>query len=465
MSSKFDAIIIGTGQAGPSLANQLTQAGMSVAVIERKHFGGTCVNNGCTPTKALVANAKAIHIVRHAASFGLHIDSFSLDMAVVKARKDAIVRESSQSLEQWLRSMKGCTVIKGHAAFESPHAIRVNGQLLNADKFFINVGCRAAIGKMQGLDQIPYLTNSSMMDVDFLPEHLIILGGGYIALEFAQVYRRFGSRVTVIQRRSYLMPKEDIDVSEEIRKILEKEGIEVLTDVEHAMVDSSSKEGKVTIQIEQHGIKKMVSGSHLFLATGRVPNTEDLGLERAGIEKDQSGFIKVDEELRTNHSHIWALGDCNGKGAFTHTSYNDYEIVAENLLGKGKRRISDRIPIYALFIDPPLGRVGMTEEQARASGKNVWMAKMPMTRVARAREKSETDGFMKILVDKDNGEILGAAFLGVEGDEAVQTIAALIQAKAPYTTICKTVLIHPTVTELIPTLLDALQPINAEAVI
>ncbi|MFC2049307.1 FAD-containing oxidoreductase [Chlamydiota bacterium] len=461
MTSQFDAIIIGTGQAGPSLANRLSQAGMHIAVIEQKQFGGTCVNTGCTPTKSLVANAKAAHIVRSAASFGIHIDSFSIDMAAVKARKDAIVKESSSSLENWLRSMKECTVIKGHAAFESPNTVRVNGDLLKADKFFINVGCRAAIPKMMGLDQIPYLTNSSMMDVDFLPEHLIILGGGYIALEFAQVYRRFGSRVTVIQRRPYLMPKEDIDISEEIRKILERDGIEILTDAHDAMISPGSKEGKITVQIEQQGVKKMVTGSHLFLATGRVPNTEDLGLEKAGIEKDQKGFIKVDDQLHTNQPHIWALGDCNGKGAFTHTSYNDYEIAAENLLDKGSRLVSDRIPIYALFVDPPLGRVGMTEQQARESGKNVWMAKMPMTRVARARERSETDGFMKILVDKDSGKILGASFLGIECDEVVQMIANVMYAKAPYVSICKGVQIHPTVTELIPTLLEGLQPLES----
>ena len=457
---KFDAIIIGTGQAGPSLANRLSQAGMRIAIIERNQFGGTCVNTGCTPTKSLVANAKAAHIIRKGASFGIHIDSFTIDMHAVKARKDAIVKESSSGLENWLRTMKDCTVIKGHAVFESPNSIRVNGDLLKADKFFINVGCRAAIPKMAGLEQVPYLTNSSVMNVDFLPEHLILLGGGYIALEFAQMYRRFGSRVTVIQRSPYLMPNEDIDISEEIRKIFERDGIEILTDAHDAIVLPDFKEGKITIQIDHQGAKKQVIGTHLLLATGRVPNTEDLGLDKAGIEKDQKGFINVDDQLQTNHSHIWALGDCNGKGAFTHTSYNDYEIAAENLLNKGSRRVSDRIPIYALFIDPPLGRVGMTERQAKESGKEVWMAKMPMTRVARAREKSETDGFMKILVDKPSGRILGASFLGTECDEVVQMIADVMYAKVPYLSICKGMHIHPTVTELIPTLLEGLQPLS-----
>jgi len=452
---KFDALIIGTGQAGPSLANQLTQAGKQVAIIERGQIGGTCVNTGCTPTKALVANAKALQYIRSAASFGIQVSSFSVNMQAVKARKDAIVNESAAGLKQWLQDMKGCTVVKGHAAFVDPFTVSVEGELLTAERIFINVGCRAAIPSVPGLADVHYFTNSTMMEIDFLPEHLLIIGGGYIALEFAQMYQRFGSAVTVLQRNSHLMPKEDVDVSEEIKKILEKNGVHIITGAREIKVLPGSQEGNMRLSVNQ----KEIVGSHLLVATGRVPNTEDLGLEKAKIEKDEKGFIKIDDRLQTTQSHIWALGDCNGRGAFTHTSYNDYEIAAENLLQGGSRCVSDRIPIYALYIDPPLGRVGMTEREARESSKSISIAKMPMTRVARAREKGETDGFMKILVDNETKYILGASLLGTDCDEVVQMIADVIYAKAPYTSICKGVHIHPTVCELIPTLLESLQPL------
>lgn len=462
-NKKFDAIIIGTGQAGPSLAHSLTQAGMSVAIVERKLFGGTCVNTGCTPTKALVANAKAAHFVRSAAIFGIQIDSFSIDMQTVKTRKDHIVKESSQGLQQWLLGMKGCTVVQGHAVFVDSNRVRIDDEILEAEKIFINVGCRAAIPKIEGLERVPFLTNSSVMEIDFLPPHLVIIGGGYIALEFAQMYRRFGSQVTVIQRNPHLMPNEDTDVSDEIKKILEKSGIEILTGVNHISIPSPAQGEKISLKIEQQEVNREVIATHILVATGRVPNTEDLGLERAGIEKNEKGFIKVNERLQTSQPHIWALGDCNGRGAFTHTSYNDHEIVRDNLLNGQSRSVNDRIPIYALYIDPPLGRVGLTERQAKELGKNISMAKMPMTQVARAREKSETDGFMKILVDNDSQQILGAALLGIECDEVVQMIADLIYAKAPYTTILKGVHIHPTVCELIPTLLEQLKPLREGA--
>jgi pyruvate/2-oxoglutarate dehydrogenase complex dihydrolipoamide dehydrogenase (E3) component len=460
MAKKFDALIIGTGQAGPSLANRLTESGMQVAIIERKQFGGTCVNTGCTPTKALVANAKAVHTVRSAASFGIQIPSFSLDMKAVKARKDGIVNESASGLKHWLQSMKGCTVIEGQGVFKTPHSLQVNGEHLEAERIFINVGCRAAVPKIENLESIPYFDNSSMMSVDFLPKQLLIIGGGYIALEFAQMYRRFGSSVTVLQRNPHLMPKEDHDISEEIQKILEKSGINILTGVTRIAVLSGSTEGKIRLSIEHQGQQKEIAGSHLLVATGRIPNTEDLGLDQGKIARDEKGFIKVDDRLQTSQPHIWALGDCNGRGAFTHTAYNDYEIVADNLLNRGNRRVSDRIPIYALYIDPPLGRVGLTEREAQESGKNIAMGKMPMTRVARAREKGETDGFMKIVVDRDTKYILGASLLGTGCDEVVQMIADVIYAKAPYTSICKGVHIHPTVSELIPTLLEQLQPLK-----
>lgn len=457
MAQKFDAIIIGTGQSGPSLAERLVKAGERVAIIERLRFGGTCVNNGCTPTKALVANAKAVQMVRVGQSFGIDIDHFSLDMKRVKKRKDAIVRESSEGVEKWLKSMEGCHVFEGHGEFENAHTVRVKDQLLEGEKIFINVGGRALVPKIPNLEKIPFFTNSSIMHVDFVPEHLLIVGGGYIALEFAQIYRRFGSKVTVLQKHPYLMPKEDPDICEEIRKILEKEGIEILCEAQNLEVLPESKEGNIYLRIDRKGKKQKIQGSHVLIAAGRIPNTHDLGLEKAGIEKDERGFIKVNEQLKTSQPHIWAIGDCNGRGAFTHTSYNDYEIVAENLLDNGSRCVSDRIPIYSLFIDPPLGRIGMTERQAKESGKKVSMGVMPMTRVARAREKSETDGFMKILVDQESKQILGASMLGTGCDEVVQMIATLMYAKAPYTVIQKGVYIHPTVSELIPTLLSDLK--------
>jgi pyruvate/2-oxoglutarate dehydrogenase complex dihydrolipoamide dehydrogenase (E3) component len=453
MVKKFDALIIGTGQAGPSLANRLSQRGKQVVVVERARFGGTCVNTGCTPTKALVANAKIVHSVHAAPSFGVQVSSFKLDMPAIKARKDAIVHASSSGLEEWLRGMKGCTLVKGHATFIDPHTVSINGEHLEAERIFINVGSRPAIPNIPGLKDISFLTNASIMNLDFVPEHLLIIGGGYIALEFAQMYRRFGSCVTVIQRNAYLMPKEDSDVSEEIKNILEKDGIRILTGIRETKILEGSKEGNIRLSVNLQEI----TGTHLLVATGRVPNTDDLGLEKAGVTRDTKGFIKVNDQLQTSQPHIWALGDCNGQGAFTHTSYNDYEIVADNLLNGDSRRISDRISIYALYIDPPLGRVGMTEREAKKSGKHISMAKMPMSRVARAREKSETDGFMKIIVDTNSKQILGASLLGIGCDEVVQMIANVIYAKAPYTSITRGVHIHPTVSELIPTLLEGLQ--------
>ncbi|MCC5831686.1 MAG: FAD-containing oxidoreductase [Chlamydiales bacterium] len=453
----YDAIIIGTGQSGPSLAGRFSKEGKRVAIIERKRFGGTCVNNGCTPTKALVANAKAMHTVRNAAFFGIEVERFTIDMKKVKARKDALVKESARGVHEWLKGMGGCTVIEGQAVFDGPNQVRVNNQVIEGEKIFINVGGRADRPRIPGLEKVPYLNNSSLMDVDYLPEHLLIVGGGYIAVEFAQIFRRFGSKVTLFQRRPHIMPKEDVDVSLAIREILKKEGIEIITEAKELEILPESKEGDIHIKVEQ----KSFHGTHLLLATGRIPNTDDLGLEKAGIEVDKRGFIKVDDTLRTSRPHIWAIGDCNGRGAFTHTSYNDYEIVAANLFDNASRKASDRIPIYALFIDPPLGRVGMTEEQVKESGISALKATLPMTKVARAREKGETEGFMKILVDAESKWILGASFLGTGCDEVIQMIANIIQAKAPYTSIQQCVHIHPTVTELVPSLLEGLKPIAA----
>jgi pyruvate/2-oxoglutarate dehydrogenase complex dihydrolipoamide dehydrogenase (E3) component len=457
MTDKYDAIVIGTGQSGPSLAVRLANAGRKTAIIERKLFGGTCVNVGCVPTKTLIASARAAHVARSGADYGVKIDGrVTVDMMRVKARKDAVVRQSNEGVTKWLRGTPNLTVIEGHARLEGPRTVRVNGSLLEAAQIFLNVGGRAAVPDIPGIAEAGYLTNSSMMDVNFLPEHLVIIGGSYIGLEFAQMYRRFGSRVTVVEMGPRLIAREDEDVSATIQKILEGEGIEIRLNAKCITV---SKQGNgVAAGLSCEGGPPQVAGSHLLLATGRVPNTDDLGLEKAGVKTDARGYIVVDDELRTNVPGIWALGDANGRGAFTHTSYNDYEIVAANLLDGGGRRVSDRIPAYALYIDPPLGRAGMTERDAKASGRKVLAGKMMMSRVGRARERGETQGFMKIAVDAQTQHILGAALLGIEADEAIHSILDVMYAGAPYTVIQKAVHIHPTVTELIPTLLGDLKP-------
>ena len=459
MTTKYDAIIIGTGQSGPSLAARLSTAGMKVAVIERKLFGGTCVNNGCIPTKTLVASAYAAHVARRSSEYGVMINGpVHVDMTKVKARKDAVVRRSNQGIEKWMKGLANCTVYQKHARFEGPHTVRVDDEVLESEGIFINVGARALIPPMTGLDQVSYLTNVSMMEVDFLPEHLLVVGGSYIGLEFGQMFRRFGSRVTIVQRGPRLINREDVDVSETVRGILEKEGVDVRVHAECMSVERRGE--KIAIKLDCRSGAPEVVGSHLLMAVGRRPNTDDLGLDRAGIEADKQGYIVVDEQLRTNVPGVWALGDCNGRGAFTHTSYNDFEIVAANLLDNDPRRISDRITTYALYIDPPLGRAGMTEEQARASGRRILVGRRPMTKVGRAIEKGETQGFMKVLVDADSKEILGAIILGVGGDEIVHSILDIMYAKAPYTVIQRAMHIHPTVTELIPTMLGELKPLQ-----
>jgi pyruvate/2-oxoglutarate dehydrogenase complex dihydrolipoamide dehydrogenase (E3) component len=455
----FDAIVIGAGQAGPSLAVRLAQSGRKTAIIERKLLGGTCVNNGCIPTKTLIASARAAHVVRTASDYGAIIGGDVLvDMKQVKARKDAIVDQSLQGLRSWFEKTQNLTVIYGHARFEGPKRVRVNDQTLEAPQIFLDVGGRAAARGIEGLDQVPYFDNSSMMGVDFLPEHLVIVGGSYIGLEFAQMYRRFGSQVTVVEMGPRLIGREDEDVSAEVQAILEREGIEFELDSKCLRV---ARDGNgVRVYDDCKGRTEEASGSHVLLATGRTPNTDDLGLDAAGVAMDDRGFIKVDDELQTNVPGIWALGEANGRGAFTHTSYNDYEIVAANLLDGDRRRVSDRIPIYALFIDPPLGRVGMSEAEVRKSGRKALVGKMQMTRVGRARERGETQGFMKVLVDAQTKQFLGAALLGIEGDEVIHAIADLMYARAPYTVMQRAVHVHPTVSELVPTLLGSLEPLQ-----
>ena len=454
MSQKFDAIIVGAGQAGPSLAGRLTGAGMTVAMIERKLFGGTCVNTGCIPTKTLIASAYAAQMARRGSDFGVVIDApIAVDMKKVKARKDEVSGTSRRGLETWLDGMERCTVFRGHARFESPHQISVNGETLEAERIFLNLGGRALVPDMPGLDKVKYLTNTTILDLDTLPRHLAIVGGSYIGLEFAQMYRRFGADVTVVERGARLVQHEDEDVSAAVKGIIENEGIAVHLNAECIGFAPRGDD----IAVLTGADKPAAVASHLLLAMGRRPNTDDIGLDKAGVATDARGYITVDDQLRTNVPGVWAIGDCNGKGAFTHTSYNDFEIVAANLLDNDQRRVSDRIPTYALFIDPPLGRAGLTEAAVRKSGRPALVAVRPMTRVGRAVEKGETQGFMKVLVDAGTKEILGAAILGVGGDEAIHGILDVMSAKAPYTKLQRTMHIHPTVSELIPTMLGDLK--------
>jgi pyruvate/2-oxoglutarate dehydrogenase complex dihydrolipoamide dehydrogenase (E3) component len=456
VSQHFDAIIVGAGQAGPPLAGRLTAAGQRVAIVERKLIGGTCVNNGCIPTKTLVASAHAAHLAHRSAEYGVATGSVSVDMAKVKARKDGIMLADRKGIEDWLEGMDGCTVFRGHARFTDPHTLRVGDDELHADRIFLNVGGRAVVPSIPGLDEVEFLTNVSILELDTLPHHLVIVGGSYIALEFAQMYRRFGAAVTVVERGPRLASREDEDVSATVKEILEAEGIEIILGADDVRVAKSDNGFELTPRAGADPIQ----GTHLLLAVGRQPNTDDLGLDAAGVQTDGRGYVVVDDALKTNVDHIWAMGDCNGKGAFTHTSYNDFEIVAANLLDDDPRRVSDRITTYALYIDPPLGRAGMTVSEVRKSGRKALIGQRPMTRVGRAVEKGETQGFMQVVVDAETKQILGAAILGVGGDEAIHAILDVMSAKAPYTTLSRTMHIHPTVSELIPTILQEMSPLD-----
>jgi pyruvate/2-oxoglutarate dehydrogenase complex dihydrolipoamide dehydrogenase (E3) component len=456
--TSYDAIVIGTGQAGPPLAAKLAGAGQKVAIVERKLFGGTCVNTGCIPTKAMVASAYAAHVARRGGEYGVSIKGpIHVDMARVKARKDQISGQSRTSVEKWLKGLTNCTVYEGHAQFAGAQKIQVSNSLLTAPHIFINVGGRATIPNLPGLDQISYLNNSSMMAVDYLPHHLLVVGGSYVGLEFAQMFHRFGSEVTVVEKAPRLIHREDEDTSAAVGEILEQEGIRVELDSE--CIRFAKRGEEVIASLDCKDGAREVSGSHVLLAMGRRPNTDDLGLEAAGVAVDERGYITVDDSLRTNVPGIWALGDCNGRGGFTHTSYNDYEIVAGNLLNGENRKVSDRITAYALYIDPPLGRAGMTDDEVRKSGRKALVGQRPMTKVGRAVEKGESQGFMKITVDAETKEILGAAILGPGGDEAIHCVLDTMYAKQPYTTLQRAMHIHPTVAELIPTILGELKPL------
>jgi pyruvate/2-oxoglutarate dehydrogenase complex dihydrolipoamide dehydrogenase (E3) component len=453
-----DAIVIGSGQAGPFLAVRLAQSGLKVALVEREHYGGTCVNDGCIPTKTLVASARTAHVARRAADHGVVLGgAVSVDMKAVMARKDRIVQQSVSSLTQWLRGTAGLDLVWGHARFTGPDAIELGGRALSAPKIFINVGGRPVLPDWPGIDGVPVLTNTSMMTLDVLPEHLVVVGGSYIGLEFAQMFRRFGAQVTVLEVAERLIAREDPEVSSEVQAILEREGVRFLLGVRNARVERRGDQ--IVVSCDAGDAAHELTASHLLAAVGRQPNTDDLGLQAAGIATDSRGFITVDDQLRTNVAGIWALGDANGRGAFTHTSYNDFEIVAANLLDGGQRSVNDRIPAYALFIDPPLGRVGMSEAQVRATGRPALVGVKPMSRVGRAKERGETQGFMKVLVDAQTERILGASLLCIEGDEIVHSLLDVMAADASYRVVQRAVHIHPTVSELIPTLLGQLLPL------
>lgn len=458
MKHSFDAVVVGAGQAGPSLAVRLASAGRKVALVERNLFGGTCVNTGCTPTKAMVASAHAAHLARRGADYGFKSSEAKVDLAAVVARKNAIVLKSRTGVENWLRNTKNCTVFTGTAAFESPHTLRVGFDLLEADSIFLNVGARPTVPNMPGTDTIPFLTSSTILDLKELPEHLVVVGGGYVGLEFAQMFRRFGSAVTVVDRHSRLASTEDEDASRVIHEVFQAEGIAIRTSATCIHLDK--RDGKLAVGLECNEGAPHALGTHVLLAVGRTPNTHDLNLTDAGVETDDAGFIPVDDQLRTNVPHIFALGDCNRRGAFTHTSYNDYEIVAENLLSNANRKVSDRIPVHALYIDPPLAHIGMNETEVRKTGKPALVGFRPMTRVSRAIEKGETYGFIKILADAATRRILGATVFGVGGDEAIHCILTAMYADQPLSLLTHSVHIHPTVAELIPTTAGEMKPLQ-----
>ncbi len=451
---ELDDVVIGAGQSGPFLAEKLASAGRRVALVERRWLGGTCVNDGCMPTKTMVASARAAFVTRNAARWGVVTEgAVRIDWDVVRARKNAIIAESRAGLESWLGGTKNLEIVRGSAELLDAHTVAVGERRLRAERIFINTGARPIVPPIPGIREVPALTSETVMDVPSIPRHLVVVGGSYVGLEFAQMFRRFGSEVTVVERGTRITPREDADVSAEIQRILEGEGVSFRLDAEVTGVAPRGEDLAVTIG------GATVEASHLLLAIGRSPATQGLGLERAGVELDARGFIRTDDELRTTAPSIYALGDVNGRGAFTHTSYDDFQIVAANLLGPGGRRVSQRIPIYGLFVDPPLGRCGMTAAEARASGREVLVGRRAMTRVGRARERGETDGFIQILVDAETRRILGATILGVEGDEAIHAIVDVMYARAPYEVLMKAVHAHPTVSELLPTTLESLIPL------
>jgi pyruvate/2-oxoglutarate dehydrogenase complex dihydrolipoamide dehydrogenase (E3) component len=457
MTRAFDAIVVGAGQAGPALCGRLSAAGKKVALVERHLMGGTCVNTGCMPTKALVASAYAAHLAGRAADYGVMIQgAIDIDMPKVTARVQGIASTARGNVEKWVGGMANCTLIRGQARFVGPDRMLVGDEEISAPRIFLNVGGRAIVPDFPGVHDIDTLTNTSILQLAEVPRHLIVIGGSYIGLEFAQAYRRFGAAVTVVEKGPRIVAREDEDVSTALQEVLEKEGIAFRLDAE--CIRFAKHPDGIAAGVDCAMGPPEVIGSHVLLAVGRQPNTDDLGLDAAGLDADTRGYVTVNDKLETNVPGIWAMGDCNGRGAFTHTSYNDYEIVAANLLDGGDRRVIDRLPCYGLFTDPPLGRVGLGEAEAKAKGHRIRVGKRPMTRVGRAVEKGEAEGFMKIVVDADSDMILGGAVLGPGGDEAVHVILDMMQAGQTATSLAHTVHIHPTVSELLPTIAGELKP-------
>lgn len=453
---KFDSVIIGAGQAGPSLAAALAGKGEKVALIERDTLGGTCVNTGCTPTKTMVASARAIRKANQGSEYGFSVSGkIRADMAAIKARKDRVVEESRQGLRDWLDNTDNLSLIYGHARFTGSHTLEAGGEELTAEKFFINTGGRPRL--LSDADKIPYFTNHSVMDLEEVPEHLIIIGGSYIGLEFGQMFRRFGSRVTIVEKGPVPLPREDRQAGEAIREFMQEEGVVFRLNAE--CIRSEQEGNQLRVHVDCSEGDPVIEGSHVLLAIGRIPNTDDLGLENTKVSLDEKGYIKVDDTLRTAADHIWALGDCNGNAAFTHAAYNDYEIVLDQLHGEGTRGVSDRIDAYALYTDPPLARIGLNRKQASDTDRDVLVGHLPMSKVARAKEKGETNGFMEVYIDATDQKILGATLLGTGCDEVIHSLLDIMYAEAPYTVIRDAVHIHPTVSELIPTMLQSLDPL------
>jgi pyruvate/2-oxoglutarate dehydrogenase complex dihydrolipoamide dehydrogenase (E3) component len=458
----FDAIVIGAGQAGSPLAGVLAGAGQRVLLVERRELGGTCVNDGCIPTKTLIASARAAHVVRAAARFGVVVDGAAhVDMAAVKARKDAVVKESVDGIASWLASLATLTVKRGHARFVADRTIEVDGERFAAPRVFLNTGARALVPDVPGLRDVA-LTNTGMMKLDRVPEHLVVVGSSYVAVELAQAMRRFGSRVTILARGDRLLSREDEDIARTIEEVFAAEGIDVVGGASLERVEATARGARLFFRRRDSARDDSLDATHVLVATGRRPNTDDLALDKAGIAVDAHGYVVVDDQLRsTSAAGVWALGDVNGKGAFTHTSYNDYEVVAANVVRGEARTIANRIFIACVYCDPALGRVGMNEAAARASGRTVLCGARPMTRVNRARAKGETAGVMKILVDAESRTILGASILGPDADEAVHAVAAAMTAGMTADAFSRAVFAHPTLAELLPTIAGELTPLDS----
>jgi pyruvate/2-oxoglutarate dehydrogenase complex dihydrolipoamide dehydrogenase (E3) component len=458
---KYDVIWIGTGQATGTIVPRLVEAGKTVAIMEGGRFGGSCVNYGCTPTKTIVASARAAHMARRGADFGVITGKVEIDFAKVMKRQNKIRHGTSQRMEKWLRGMENVTVFPGFATFAGPHTVQVKDELIEGETIVINAGGRARKISIPGIEEVDWLDNARLLDLKESPSHLIIAGGSYIGLEFAQAFRRLGSEVTVLEKGSQLMFREDADIAAAAKEILEGEGITIHLEASVKRLAQKAPQ-QIDVFFEQDGQVKQVRGTHLLLAVGRVPNSDRLNLEAAGIDTDERGYIRVNEVMQTNVPHIFAVGDINGEGAFTHTSVNDGEIFWDFYTGAAERTLSQRIPTYAMFIDPPLGRVGMSEKEARNSDRNVLMATRPMKHISRAREKDEPAGFVKILVDADSEEFLGAAILGVGGDEIINMFTPFMYTKQSYKLFRQAMLTHPTVAELMPWILDDLKPLSQQ---